>query len=377
MHEILEVMRAAGEDGKTPGRHSVSGLTGGGALKLFAHAQQAASGPVVGMAIARALSAAESNACMGKIVAAPTAGACGILPAALLTLQEQRGYSDGQVVDALFTAAARGRSDCSAGQASRARKADARRNAGSAAAMAAAAVCELCGARPQAAADAAAFALMNSMGLVCDPVRGLVEVPCVYRNVSGVAIALTAADLALSGIRCPLEPDDVVDAMKAVGEQLPASLRETGEGGLCSLPRHMPGMGGTKGMKKILQRVKLNPYWKLLYYLPIHLAAFALIERITQGRVCWATDLPLDQMIPFCEWFVFFLFDLVPVYDLAGYILAFERTGDIPAIHAFGHFGVFHLHGRVFCVPELSTAAAGPCAAAKHCQCPRALFVCD
>lgn len=230
MHEILEVMRAAGEDGKTPGRHSVSGLTGGGALKLFAHAQQAASGPVVGMAIARALSAAESNACMGKIVAAPTAGACGILPAALLTLQEQRGYSDGQVVDALFTAAAVGAVIAARASISGA-EGGCQAECGSAAAMAAAAVCELCGARPQAAADAAAFALMNSMGLVCDPVRGLVEVPCVYRNVSGVAIALTAADLALSGIRCPLEPDDVVDAMKAVGEQLPASLRETGEGG--------------------------------------------------------------------------------------------------------------------------------------------------
>lgn len=230
MGHALEVMRASSKEGAQPDLRSMSGLTGGGASKLFAHAGKAASGVVMGRAIARALAVAECNACMGKIVAAPTAGACGILPAALLTMQETRGYSDEQLTDALFTAAAVG-----AVIAARASIAGAeggcQAECGTAAAMAAAAVCELEGASAQTAVDAAAFALMASMGLVCDPVRGLVEVPCVYRNVSGVANALTAADLALSGIECPLEADDVVDAMKAVGDAMPASLRETGEGG--------------------------------------------------------------------------------------------------------------------------------------------------
>lgn len=230
MRQVLAVMRESSEDGLTPGRHSMSGLTGGGAIKLFAHAPQATGGPVMGRAIARALSVAECNACMGKIAAAPTAGACGILPAALITLQEEHGYTDEQVIDALFTAAAIGAVIAARASISGA-EGGCQAECGSAAAMAAAAVCELRGASPQTAVDAAAFALMNSMGLVCDPVQGLVEVPCVYRNVSGVALALTSADLALAGIRCPLDPDDVVDAMKAVGEAMPATLRETGEGG--------------------------------------------------------------------------------------------------------------------------------------------------
>lgn len=230
MRSALEVMRAASEEGAQPGLRSMSGLTGGGASKLFAHAGGAVSGPVMGRAIAHALSVAECNACMGKIVAAPTAGACGILPAALLTMQETRGCTDEQLIDALFTAAAIGAVIAARASISGA-EGGCQAECGTASAMAAAAVCELAGASPQTAVDAAAFALMASMGLVCDPVRGLVEVPCVYRNVSGVANALTAADLALSGIVCPLDADDVVDAMKAVGDAMPAALRETGEGG--------------------------------------------------------------------------------------------------------------------------------------------------
>lgn len=230
MRSALEVMRAASEEGAQPGLRSMSGLTGGGASKLFAHAGSAVSGPVMGRAIAHALSVAECNACMGKIVAAPTAGACGILPAALLTMQETRGCTDEQLIDALFTAAAIGAVIATRASISGA-EGGCQAECGTASAMAAAAVCELAGASPQTAVDAAAFALMASMGLVCDPVRGLVEVPCVYRNVSGVANALTAADLALSGIDCPLDADDVVDAMKAVGDAMPAALRETGEGG--------------------------------------------------------------------------------------------------------------------------------------------------
>ncbi len=230
MRGMLDVMRESVQEGMRPDLRSVSGMTGGQAALLGAHAPNAVGGPLLGMAAARALAVAECNACMGKIVAAPTAGACGILPAALLTLQEARGYTNEQLIDALFTAAAIGRVIAKRASISGA-EGGCQAECGSAAAMAAAAMVELAGGTPQMAADACAFALMNSLGLVCDPVGGLVEVPCVYRNVAGVANAMTAADLALSGIRCPIASDDMIDAMKAVGDALPSSLRETGEGG--------------------------------------------------------------------------------------------------------------------------------------------------
>lgn len=230
MHEYLLIMKASVEEGMRPELRSVSGMVGGQAALLGRYAQDALGGPVLGKAAARALAVAECNACMGKIVAAPTAGACGILPAALLTVQETRGYTDEALVDALFTAAAVGRVIAKRASISGA-EGGCQAECGSAAAMAAAAMVELAGGAPQMAADACAFALMNSLGLVCDPVDGLVEVPCVYRNVSGVAVALTAADMVLAGIRSPIAADDAIDAMKSVGDAMPTSLRETGEGG--------------------------------------------------------------------------------------------------------------------------------------------------
>lgn len=237
MEEALQIMRQSAEKGFDPHLRSMSGMTGGQAAKLQAAVQkgQTVGGNYLGRAAARALAIAECNAAMGKIVAAPTAGACGILPAALLTAQEEFGYTDDQLRDALLVAAAIGeviaiRSSISGAQGG------CQAECGSAAAMAAAALVFLRGGSPMQSADACAFALMNVMGLVCDPVRGLVEVPCVYRNASGVAGAFVAADLALSGIPCPLPPDEVIDAMKAVGDQLPSSLRETGEGGCAACP---------------------------------------------------------------------------------------------------------------------------------------------
>jgi len=230
MHNVLSVMRESVEEGLRPDLRSVTGMVGGQAALLSRHAPNAMGGPVLGRAIARAMAVAECNACMGKIVAAPTAGACGILPASLLTMQEERGYTDAQVVDALFTAAAVGR--VIAGRASiSGAEGGCQAECGTAAAMTAAALAELQGGTPAMASDACAFAVMNSLGLVCDPVGGLVEVPCVYRNVAGVALALTAADMALAGIVSPLNADEVIDAMKAVGDAMPAGLRETGEGG--------------------------------------------------------------------------------------------------------------------------------------------------
>ena len=235
MGEALQVMKNAVSEGLRPDQRSVSGMVGGQAARMMEHVPSALGGPVLARAAVRAMAVAECNACMGKIVAAPTAGSCGILPAALLTAQEYRGYTDDQLVDALFTAAAIGRVIANRAGISGA-EGGCQAECGSAAAMAAGALAELAGGTPQMAADACAFALMNTLGLVCDPVNGLVEVPCVYRNVSGVAIALTAADMALAGVASPIPADEVIDAMKAVGDELPASLRETGEGGCAACP---------------------------------------------------------------------------------------------------------------------------------------------
>lgn len=237
MRQALAVMRESVIQGLDPKTRSVSGLTGGNAAKYMAAALtgRTAGGSLMGRVCARALAVAECNAAMGRIVAAPTAGACGILPAALLTMQEEYGYTDGQLVDALYVAGAFGliianRASIAGAQGG------CQAECGSAAAMAAAALVFVRGGTAQQSADACAFALMNVMGLVCDPVCGLVEVPCVYRNASGVAGAFIAADLALAGIASPLPPDEVIDAMKAVGEQLPPALRETGEGGCAACP---------------------------------------------------------------------------------------------------------------------------------------------
>ena len=237
MREALAVMRDSVRKGLNPKTHSVSGLTGGNAARLMAavEAGATAGGSLMGRICARALAVAECNAAMGRIVAAPTAGACGILPAALLTLEEEYGLSDAALVDALYVAGAFGliianRASISGAQGG------CQAECGSAAAMAAAAMVFLRGGTPRQQADACAFALMNLMGLVCDPVRGLVEVPCVFRNVGAVSVALSAADMALAGIPCPIPCDEVIDAMRQVGDALPSSLRETGEGGCAACP---------------------------------------------------------------------------------------------------------------------------------------------
>ena len=167
---------------------------------------------------------------MGKIVAAPTAGSCGILPGALLSVQEQEGFTDDELVMALFAAAGIGRIISLQATISGA-EGGCQAECGAAAAMAAGALTELYGGTPEMAGHACAFALMNMLGLVCDPVHGLVEVPCVYRNVGGVSQAFSAAQMALSGVCSPIPCDEVILAMKDVGDALPPSLRETGEGG--------------------------------------------------------------------------------------------------------------------------------------------------
>ena len=229
MHERLKVMRESAHAGLAPDLRSVSGMVGGQASLMNAPEQIGRFG-LLGKAGAYALSIAEYNACMGKIVAAPTAGSCGILPGALLAVQEQDGFSDDELVMALFAAAGVGRIIALQATISGA-EGGCQAECGAAAAMAAAALVELYGGSAEMASHACAFALMNMLGLVCDPVHGLVEVPCVYRNVGGVSQALSAAQMALSGIRSPIPCDEVIHAMKEVGDALPSSLRETGEGG--------------------------------------------------------------------------------------------------------------------------------------------------
>ena len=236
MRAMLRAMRAA-DDGYAPGERSRSGLVGGdgGRMAAYAASGHTVCGPLVCDVIARALKMGESNACMGRIVAAPTAGACGVLPAVLLSYADARGADEDALVRALFVAAGVGQV-----VATRAFIAGAaggcQAEIGTAAAMAAAALTDLCGGAPEAAAHAAAMALKNLLGLVCDPVAGLVEVPCVKRNVGGAMVALSAAEMALAGIRSAIPPDEVVDAMREVGEKMDASLRETGEGGLAATP---------------------------------------------------------------------------------------------------------------------------------------------
>ena len=232
MRHHLQCMQEAVHNGLDENLRSVTGLTGGQAALLMKYYRQGRSlcGSILGKAEAYALATAECNACMGKIVAAPTAGACGILPGAIIAMMEEKAVTEEQAVEALFVAAAVGQSIATQSSISGA-EGGCQAECGSAAAMAAAALTYLQGGNAQQCADAAAFTLMNLLGLVCDPVGGLVEVPCVYRNVGSSGVAFTAADMVLSGICCPIDPDEVIQAMKEVGDALPASLRETGEGG--------------------------------------------------------------------------------------------------------------------------------------------------
>lgn len=232
MRHHLHCMQDAIRNGLDEKLRSVTGLTGGQAAQLLRRLRsgQSLCGTLLGKAETYALATAECNACMGKIVAAPTAGACGILPGAILAMMEEKNTTEDQAVEALFVAAAVGQSIATQASISGA-EGGCQAECGAGAAMAAAALTYLEGGSAQQCADAAAFALMNLLGLVCDPVGGLVEVPCVYRNVGASGVAFTAADMALSGICCPIDPDEVILAMKEVGDAMPPSLRETGDGG--------------------------------------------------------------------------------------------------------------------------------------------------
>lgn len=235
MAVALDTMLDSISNGCRPDIKSVSGLTGGNAYKMQVQIDKGKTvmGPLISNAIKMALAVAETNAAMGKIVAAPTAGSCGILPGALGALIQERGVSKEAAVKALFTAGEVGLIIANNASISGA-EGGCQAECGTASAMAAAAIVELSGGSVDMCINAVAITIKCILGLVCDPVAGLVEVPCVKRNASGVTLAFTAAEMALAGITSVIPADEVVHVMKRVGQSLPASLRETAEGGLAA-----------------------------------------------------------------------------------------------------------------------------------------------
>lgn len=218
-------------------RRSVSGLVGGDGRKMqdYAARGETLSGAYLQDVIATALCVGESNACMRKIVAAPTAGACGVLPAVLVPLYQSKKASEQQIIEALYVSAGIGAvigyRACIAGALG-----GCQAEIGTASAMAAGALAALRGGSPDQIGHAVAIALKNLMGLVCDPVAGLVEVPCVKRNVIGAVNAVSCADMALAGIESRVPLDQVIDCMGDVGRRLPVEFRETALGGLAATP---------------------------------------------------------------------------------------------------------------------------------------------
>lgn len=237
MARALEIMHESAVLPLKTTLRSMGGLIGGQARKLAAHGAggRAVCGGVLGRAVTYAMAVQEVNASMGLIVAAPTAGSAGVVPGVLLALQETYEISDGRLLDGLFNAGAVGylamRNATVAGAVG-----GCQAEIGVASAMAASACVELMGGSPEACLDAASTVLMNMLGLVCDPVGGLVEYPCQNRNAAGAANALTAAELALSGITQLIPFDEMLGVMYTVGRRLPAELRETARGGCAAAP---------------------------------------------------------------------------------------------------------------------------------------------
>ncbi|HDM8927893.1 L-serine ammonia-lyase, iron-sulfur-dependent, subunit alpha [Staphylococcus aureus] len=238
MKQNLDVMRDAVIKGTTgDGVESVTGYTGHDAAKLrdYNETHHALSGYEMIDAVKGAIATNEVNAAMGIICATPTAGSSGTIPGALFKLEKTHDLTEEQMIDFLFTSALFGRvvaNNASVAGATGGCQAE----VGSASAMAAAAAVAIFGGSPEASGHAMALAISNLLGLVCDPVAGLVEIPCVMRNAIGSGNALISADLALAGIKSRIPVDEVIEAMDKVGRNLPASLRETGLGGLAGTP---------------------------------------------------------------------------------------------------------------------------------------------
>ena len=241
----LEIMKDAAAAALAAPQKTMGGLIGGEAVALEKRraAGRTACGSLMARAAAIAMGTLEVNASMGLIVAAPTAGSCGVLPGALLSQAEEYGFSDEELIDALLCASAVGyliaRNATIAGA-----QGGCQAEVGAASAMAAAAVVQLHGGSPRQSLSAAGIALVGLMGLVCDPIGGLVESPCQGRNATGAAQALVAAEEALAGIGAPVPLDEVIAAMYAVGRALPRELRETALGGIAAAPSACARCGG-------------------------------------------------------------------------------------------------------------------------------------
>ena len=225
--KVYQAMKEADQE-YDAGITSTSKLAGGDGEKLRQYREKETSlcGDFVVGVMEKAVKMGESNACMKRIVASPTAGSCGVVPAVLLSLQERFSYSDEEMTKALLVAAGIGGVIASR-------------------AFIAGAAAYLQGGDMDTICHAAAMALKNLLGLACDPVGGLVEVPCVKRNVIGATSALTATDMALAGIRSKIPPDEVIDAMRSIGVAMPSCIKETGKGGLAMTPegqKYMPGV---------------------------------------------------------------------------------------------------------------------------------------
>ncbi|MFB4211084.1 L-serine ammonia-lyase, iron-sulfur-dependent, subunit alpha [Shouchella sp. JSM 1781072] len=237
MRVNLETMEAASKRGIEEDVVSVSGLTGGDGKKLAEYIRkgQFIGGETTLLAVANAMATNEVNAAMGTICATPTAGSAGVVPGVLFGVEGKLNPTEEQKLAFLFTSGAFGfvvANNASISGAAGGCQAE----VGSATGMASAALVELAGGTPKQSAHAMAIALKNMLGLVCDPVAGLVEVPCVKRNAAGASLAITAADMALAGIESRIPCDEVIEAMYRIGQTMPESLRETGEGGLAATP---------------------------------------------------------------------------------------------------------------------------------------------
>lgn len=236
MDENLAVMEKAVEKG-IAGVHSHSGLTGGDAVLLQKYIEKGnfLSGATILDAVSKAVATNEVNAAMGTICATPTAGSAGVVPGTLFAVKNKLHPTREEMVRFLFTAGAFGFVVANNAFISGA-AGGCQAEVGSAAGMAAAAIVEMAGGTPDQCAHAMAITLKNMIGLVCDPVAGLVEVPCVKRNAMGAANAMVAADMALAGIKSRIPCDEVIDAMYRVGQQMPTALKETARGGLADTP---------------------------------------------------------------------------------------------------------------------------------------------
>lgn len=237
MARTLEVMKESATKGREQEVYSLSGLIGGDAFRLQQYHDKGTSlmGNGIIKAMAMAISSSEVNGSMGKIIACPTAGSCGIMPAVLLTTGELLGKTDEELVQALFAGSAIGiiigKNATFAGA-----EGGCQAECGSAAAMAAGTVVELMGGTVEQSLDAGAIVFKNVLGLVCDPVAGLVEIPCAKRNVSGAINALCTADMVMAGVTSKIPFDDALAAMYKVGINLPEELRETALGGIAATP---------------------------------------------------------------------------------------------------------------------------------------------